>query len=381
MSELLNILKVWSAAKSQGQSAILATVVRIKGSAYRQPGARMLVTSEGKQFGMVSGGCLESDILRKAWWLTASGSPVLRHYDARMNEEAVWEFGLGCDGSVDVLIEKLEPEAEPGYLNTLQLWLQSNTPGALASVISSSIEGSRVGDRFCWPCCGGKISLPSALNARLSLEMESALSEGRSRLVRCISPSGGATFLIEMIRPPTKIIIFGSGPDIIPLATTAKLIGWAVTVVNPSGTVFNLPRSIQLDRLVTGTVDQCLDTLGLDSGSVCVLMTHNYFIDCTLLGPLLESNPQYLGILGPRTRTEQMLREIKLESFCSGPSRCLHYPAGLDIGTETPEQIAIAIAAEIHAVLAERSAQKLSGRKGPIHEALSEEELSIMESH
>jgi xanthine/CO dehydrogenase XdhC/CoxF family maturation factor len=339
----------------------------------------MLITSDGSQFGMISGGCLESEILRKASWLTSSGVPVLRHYDAQLNEEAVWQFGLGCDGTVDVLLEKLEPEVEPEYLRALQSWLQAGAAGVLATVISSSIEGLIVGDRFRWaPHVKETQNLFPALQARLPQDMQSTFNQGRSRIIHYSSPTGRATFLFEMICPPPRITVFGSGPDIIPLVTIAKLIGWVVVVANPTRKAYSLPQSVVVDRYVRGNVDECLRSLLPTQSSACVLMTHNYLIDRAILGSLLKSNPKYIGILGPRTRTEQMLDDLGLKKcFYSSTSCHLHYPAGLDIGSETPEQIAIAIVSEIQAAFANRSAGKLGDRKGPIHDELLEEELSI----
>jgi xanthine dehydrogenase accessory factor len=149
MRELDSILSTWATCEAEGCEGVLATVVDVKGSAYRHPGARMLITSDGRRVGTISGGCLEGDIAKKVWWWTEGGAPVLRVYDTTSDDEAIWEFGLGCNGVVRVMIERLGTSEAKAAITFLNLCRIERKPGVMATVISSlSPDVARIGDRW-----------------------------------------------------------------------------------------------------------------------------------------------------------------------------------------------------------------------------------------
>ena len=145
MDELRSILDTWFSLEGENQDAVLATVVHVKGSAYRRPGARMLLIPDGRRIGSISGGCLEGEISRKAWWFTAGGSPVVRVYDTTSDDDAVWEFGLGCNGIVQVMLERADSPSARAFFQFLSQ-NPSAQPAVVATVVRSTIVAA--GERF-----------------------------------------------------------------------------------------------------------------------------------------------------------------------------------------------------------------------------------------
>ena len=328
MNELAKILDAWRLCPH----GILATVVQVKGSAYRRPGARMLIQPDGRRIGSVSGGCLEGDLSRKAWWLTECGHPILRTYDTSSDEDAVWEFGLGCNGVIDVLLERLDTPESSELMLHLELARHLRRPSRIATVIRGAHTGCRL-----W--------IDADLNIAGSLR-HSPLAPQLEHLLGNISENqlvtlGTSDVFLEIVEPAQLLMVFGAGRDTIPLAAIGKELGWHVIVTDPRTTA----------------------PTGIPSEAAVILMTHNYIQDAALL-PLLLSKPlRYWGILGPRVRTERLFADLG----CTVPD-FVHAPAGLDIGAGTPETIALAIAAEISATLAGRPGSMLRHREGPIYD-------------
>lgn len=351
MHDLHAILDAWRTLEHSNRDAVLATVVHVKGSAYRRPGARMLILPDGRRIGSVSGGCLEGDVAKKAWWFT-EGRPAVRVYDTSSEEDAVWEFGLGCSGVIQVLLERLETESAREAMELLDSCRACRKPAVMATVIRVR-EGSaaRVGDHLFFPATAACDDLrPHAL---------AALHERRSRLVHL----DDSEVFVEYIGPPPALVIFGAGHDAIPVARIAKELGWHVTVADGRPAYARVERFPLADRVVLTDSGNPLAGIEIDRETCVVLMTHNYPGDGKLLQGILPARPRYLGLLGPKRRTERLFEEIGV----SPGADHVHAPVGLDIGAETPEAIALSIVSEIQAVLAGRSGMKLRSRRVPIH--------------
>ena len=174
---------------------------------------------------------------------------------------------------------------------------------------------------------------------------------------------------IENIIPPTDLMIFGAGADAVQLAGIAKQLGWRVSVIDHRPAFANEERFPNADKIIISRPGNLKETLLFDESPVAVVMTHNYEHDKQILRFLLRSNPAYIGALGPKQRTKNILRELKEsgENFSEDDLQKLHGPAGLDIGAETPEGIALSIVAEIRTVLAGREGGFLRNRKGSIY--------------
>ncbi len=329
MRELDGILDAWR-ARPEG---VLATVVQVKGSAYRRPGARMLIQPDGRRIGSVSGGCLEGDLSRKAWWLTESGRPVIRTYDTTSDEDAVWEFGLGCNGVIDVLLERIDSPESGEIMRFLSQARERHETARIATVIGGPQTGSRLWLERDLRAAG------SLRGSEIADEVEDFLRETNQNHVVSLASS---EIFFEVVEPAQLLVIFGGGHDTIPLAAIAKELGWRVSVI---------------DERATQT------ELEIPAEAAVVLMTHNYVRDGNVLPRLLQHPLRYLGILGPRVRTERLFEDLGI----SVPP-FVHAPAGLDIGAGTPETIALSIVAEISATLAGRSGAMLRDRQGPIYD-------------
>ncbi len=345
MNEIEAILAAVDALDIGAQDAVLATVVRVRGSAYRRAGARMLLLPDGRRIGAISGGCLERDLCRKAWWLTSDDEPSLRVYDTTSEEDAVRAFGLGCNGVVDVLLERVSRASARGTLDFLKHLRASNQPGVVVHLIRDPAGGAA--KRF-FSTVEEAAHDPQAVETFLT---------GESRFV---SDDTFAAFY-EYVAPPTDIVIFGAGYDAVPLARFARALGWRVTLADahPANAAVRFPG-------FSGVVP--FEDAPVSERSVVVLMTHNYENDRDLLRRLLPAGPRYLGILGPRHRTEHLFADLGISSDWES----VHAPVGLDIGGDSPEAIALSIVAEIQAVLAGRSGGMLRDRSGPIYRPMLE---------
>lgn len=341
---------------------LLATVVRVVGSSYRRIGARMLIADDRWVSGSVSGGCLEGDVVRKAWWSTRGGVPALLSYDST-DDEIGWGIGLGCNGLVDLLLQPCAPGHPDDPLDFLERCLSTEKPAALATVFRSAEGGIPVGAQLQIGPDGlsrstvGDPGLAAALGARA----RAALSSGQPE----VYVTRGVEALVEPILPPPHLTLFGAGPDAVPLASLASGLGWIVTVCDAGGRARTLKRFPGADQVLLGSAaDELAAGMGDDGrAGFAVVMSHHYERDRQTLGALLRSRACYIGVLGPRRRTQRMLADLGLP-----PDARLHAPIGLDLGSETPAEIALAISAEIQAILTGAVAGHLRDRAGPIHD-------------
>ncbi|MCP3104675.1 XdhC family protein [Myxococcus sp. K15C18031901] len=341
---------------------VLATVVAVSGSSYRKPGARMLMGEDGWLAGGVSGGCLEADIVRKAFFWTSSGPRVLR-YDSTgegAEDEGGLSFALGCNGVVDVMLER----CEPGPLDALAFADEARRQGRRA-VVATVYQGpaSALGTRLMIRDDGLEAGDASgALGDAMREAAREALAVGHT----WSGPCAGADVLVEVVEPPHSLVVFGSGFDVAPVVTQAAGLGWHVTVVadRPAPT---LRRRFPLAHaVVSAKAGAAGDALSLSSRTLAVLMTHSLPQDRELLAALLPRRLRYLGVLGPRSRTERLLEGLAFTPTAA-QLEALHAPVGLDLGAEGAEEIALSIVAELQAVVADRAGGKLRDRRAPIH--------------
>jgi xanthine dehydrogenase accessory factor len=329
MRELEQILELWSETERAHESAVLATVVKTRGSSYRLPGARLLLTRTGRRAGSISGGCLEDDLVKKAWWLTESG-PVVRRYDTTPEGEIAASYGLGCNGIIHVLLERVAP-GNAQILDLLRQVRETRIPVTIAHVTE-----------------------PAALaGKRLVLENAGADS------------LRGVEAFVELLAPPVHLLIFGAGDDAVPLADLAKYIGWRVSVCDGRAHYARRDKFPRVDAVIARAPEESAAMLPIDAWSVAVLMSHSYNQDLAALAELSRKPLRYLGVLGPRTRTAQLLADAGLDPARLVPA--LHSPVGLDIGADGPHQVALAVIAEIQATLNGREGGMLRSGSGSIH--------------
>ena len=338
------IVAAWRAL-APGAVAVLGTVVFAEGSTYRRPGARVLILPDDACVGLVSGGCLESDLAERARAVRTSRAPTRVRYDATADEDVVWGLGLGCAGVVDVLLEPITRDA-PGPCASLARVLETGETEVIATVVEP-------GERLALG-----VPAPAEASARVR-------ERGHPEAVTM----NGEEVLVEAILPPARLLILGAGPDVAPVVRGAAALGWDVAVWDWRPAFARAELLPDAHEVVCCPIDDAARVLAPDPGTAAIVMTHHYLHDRALLGWLLRSSVGYVGVLGPKQRTEDLLADLSGEGFVpSDAERArLHGPAGLDIGADGPEEIALALLGEITAFRAERRGGPLRERKGPIH--------------
>lgn len=373
MKEQQAIVEAFERFKAENKKVALATVVEVRGSSYRRPGARMLITDSGEVVGGVSGGCLERDVCKRGKQVIATGESTLVIYDTTSESDIVWGLGLGCNGVVKILLEPLRTDArQVEHIAFLKDCIQQRRQGVVATVYEASDATTvKPGQRLMLSSDGreatGDIE-DLELFAMVEIDAQAALCERRSSAR--VYEAGSAKVFMEFIRPPQSLVIFGAGHDALPLTEFAKALGWHVTLIDSRPAYATTERFSCADRIITARPeDACEHLLPEVSESAAVVMTHNYLHDLEVLRKLLPSPVKYIGLLGPRKRTEKLLRQLAVDgATLTGEQLArLHAPVGLDIGAETSEQIALAIVAEIQAALTDRYGGMLKSRERPIH--------------
>lgn len=373
MKELQNILKTFEQNQNSGKYTALATLVKASGSTYRRPGARMLMNSEGQMVGSLSGGCLEGDVFEQAQEVMTSGKPIVVQYDTMSDEDIIWGLGLGCNGIVQILIERLDAQSRLDYLVFLNECLNRRQVGILATVFNVKGEvKAQVGTRLIMYADGTvKSDIADAdLIDYISDDARKLLDENHSKVKLYALPTGKAEVFLEVIQPPLPLIIFGAGHDAIPLVHLAQELGWYVTVVDSRQADGTRSRFSSADQIISCRSEGISNHIQLDNRTMAVVMTHNYLHDLEILKTLLPSPIKYLGILGPKSRTAKLFQDLQEQGITPTQTQLqrLYSPVGLDICADTPEEIALSIVAEIQAVVSDRLGGSLRDQSGPIHD-------------
>lgn len=351
MKELAEIVAAFDEECLAGRPTALATVFAVDGSSYRRPGARMLVSTDGRTWGGVSGGCLERDVVRRALIAIDTGRPARCRYDTADDESIEPAAATGCGGTIEILVQPLDND-RPGPLPHFARVGRERCPITLCTLVRPS--GTEVSTGECFVVGGG---VPPF---RMPRDLPDA---ARPTLIR--TPAGDV--LIERLSPPQRLVVFGAGPDVIPLAAMAKLLGWHVTVVASrlaGGLGGRLAATV--DALLVADADDPTAGVVLDADAAVVVMTHNVHRDGLILSRL--SGPfRYLGVLGPRHRTRKLLAGLPLGRVSGVGRGELHAPVGLDLGADSPDEIALSIVAEVQAAIRGATGRPLRDRHGPVH--------------
>lgn len=372
MTEIEDIIASFKTAQSANKKMALATVVHVQGSSYRRPGARMLVTEDGELTGAISGGCLEGDALRKALLAITQQQNKLVTYDSMDEEDNNIGIQLGCNGIVHILFEPVDASQQHNPIALLQQLVQQTSAAVLVTLFSLHSSSEQPGT--CLLTAGSKrfgaIKEPlpeqqivkdsvTALARRQSMIKDYALADDKN-----------ITAFIELVEPPVDLVVAGAGNDVFPLVQIASLLGWHVTVVDGRKTHANAKRFPNVKKLIVAKPPEVMQELTIYEHTVVVLMSHNYNYDIALLRHLLQANCNYIGLLGPKAKLSKMLDELAEEGIkvSAEQKEKIYGPVGLDIGAETAAEIAVAVVAEIKAVLSKRSGATLRSKPGFIHE-------------
>ena len=414
MNQVADILKLAREAQQQGIDAVLATVVRTEGSAYRRAGAMMLICEDGRSVGMISGGCLEPHIIKRAFWLTRDGANVQVYQtgddieyaengqaQAGMKESKSdsdmqdapddgldssldsdfddvdfdeLNFGLGCNGRVHVLFERLATAAP--FLELVRQVRRTQQPMTVATLIRANGYhntelriGMRINlDEHC------RSSLPTYVVRELA---QYKLSDKTTEYVTINNGEATTEWLVQHLQPQLRLLICGAGNDVMPLVTMAKLQDWHVTVIDSRAQYATRMRFPHADAVMSLPLEDSESLLKLSHNAAVALMSHSLSQDRARLAILLEhpDNYKYLGQLGPRYRTERLINEISMTisnpTILEAGIRKLHYPIGYKLGGDGPEALALGIMAQINAVMHEQVPLDKAPLEGGLHNNFS----------
>lgn len=373
MSELQRLLSAYDKQKISGNACALATVTEVKGSSYRRPGARMLVTDDGHLTGSISGGCLEGDALRRARKVMLTGQSETIVYDSTDIEEDLQHGAqLGCEGTIHILLESVDYADPQNPIELLRKTSRQNSPVVLITVLSAKNSINNLAGRSVLLSSKNqqKIDLTGnfstddlilkdalqALNSTQSVTQNYQLDDEQIRL------------FIEVILPAPQLTIYGAGNDVQPLLRMAVGLGWRVHVIDgrsPQATVQRFPEAESVEVVKLDDLQKHQFSAGY-----AVLMSHNYHYDFAVLQQLVVlTTINYIGILGPKKKTDRLLNDLQNTGFIltEDEQERLYGPVGLNIGAETAEEIAVAVMAELLAVRHNCKAGFLRELSGPIH--------------
>jgi xanthine dehydrogenase accessory factor len=367
MKEISEILKAYSEAKATGKKATLATVVKVEGSSYRQPGARMLVTEDGLLTGAISGGCLEGDALRKALLSIHQKQNKLITYNTNNEDDVELGLQLGCNGIVHILFEYIDDSTLNNPMHLLQQLELERKEAVIATVFSLKRQAVQIGTllfyredaAFLYPDDFALNLLPDAKEV-----LDSKIS-----VIKELWDENQNCALIEYISPPVSLMIAGAGNDVQPLVKIGAILGWEITVAEGRATHATAKRFPEAKKVLIAKPEELVTSVTIDVQSYFVLMTHNYKYDLAVLKLLLKTSCQYIGILGPKTKLNRMLDDLANEGINVTEEQLnrIYGPMGLDIGSETSEEIALSIVAEIKAVISNKNGTPLKYKTGRIH--------------
>jgi xanthine dehydrogenase accessory factor len=369
MTELQRLFLAYDQHRAAQRLCALATVVEVLGSAYRRPGARMLVTEDGELTGAISGGCLEGDARQRARRAIFQGEPALVTYDTRDEDDPRHGLGPGCQGVVRILLEPLDFANPDNPLELLRGFAQHPTPAVLATVFETDASGLKaaVGQRILLSETGVVRGTP-LLAAPLAEAAHATLAHGQPQILTLATDAGPVRASLEVLTPPLRLVVYGAGNDAQPLVHLAASLGWHITVVDGRPNLATTTRFPEAAEVRIVPVRE-LETATPDPLAYHVLLSHNYAYDLAALQTLLASPAPYIGLLGPRLKAQRLLDELDtfpIEQVQLLRER-LHSPIGLDLGSETPEEIALCIVAEIQAQHSQRQARPLRERAGTVH--------------
>ncbi|MEA1785347.1 XdhC family protein [Arenibacter sp. GZD96] len=333
--EFKKIVQAYEKALKNGKFTVLATVVHLEGSSYRKPGVRMLILEDGHMVGAVSGGCVEKEVYRQAASVFTTKKPKMMTYDGR--------YRLGCEGILYILIEPFAPTSD--FLEIFKRTMQHRAHFTIGSYFQLQ-EGTTDG-----------------LGTHVQFQDKSMpvhpMNKRQSEL----------RVFEERMKPCYKLMIIGTEHDAVQLSSCAAFMGWEVGIVATPMEAKEVTDFIGAEELITA-LPEALDCSAIDAQTAVVVMTHSYAKDLKYMLQLREAKPLYLGLLGPAKRREKILAaimehdpDVALEFVES-----IHGPAGINIGAETPQEIAIAIIAEILSVIRKQTPMMLKDKKGGIHD-------------
>ncbi|MFB6310312.1 MAG: XdhC family protein [Salinirussus sp.] len=347
-----------------GDRAVLATIVDVEGSAYRRPGAKMIVREEGGGIGHITAGCLEDEVERLSTEILETGEARIETYDLRPEaEDDVWGLGVGCNGIIDVLLEPLDES----YREAIDRYDAGKDVGVL-TVLDGDDEA--IGARAFYDPVTDSFdpdqAFPTGILDRLG-EVTAELTEAGNADTYDVD---NFSVFVDGIAAPDDLVVVGSGPDAGPIAELGSNVGFRVTVAGFRGASATEERFPDADEVVATSPARLRDSVDFDADTYVVVATHNYVDDRIAIDELLQTDAPYVGLMGPRERFEEMLEDFEAEgrTFSEAELEALYTPVGLDLGSGSPYGIATSIVSEVLAVSNGRDPKHLKDREGRIHD-------------
>lgn len=370
MKEIKEIIAAFDKAQEVGEQTALATVVKVDGSSYRRPGARMLITENGMLTGAISGGCLEGDALKKAQLVMFQRKSMVVTYDTTDDDDAKFGVGLGCNGIIHILIEPIEPDEENHPINLLKKCLSDRESKILVTLFD--IDNKR--ERQIGTCLlnhqnnwiGSQAADPWMDD--LKWDVEDVRKNKQSLICQYTLPKPMHAF-IEYVQAPVSLVVIGAGNDVIPLTKLAYVMGWETTLIDGRANHATASRFPTVQTIHVSKAEEATPLIQQDARTAVVLMTHNFNYELQVMKGILPLSCPYLGVLGPKKKLEKMLFNLENTGvkIPSGDRQRIFGPVGLNLGAEAPEEIALSIISEIKAVLGGGDGCFLREKQGPIH--------------
>lgn len=366
LKEIRNIIQTYDASDPKTENLALASVVNVEESSYRRIGARMLVSSNGQWIGGISGGCLEGDALKRSQKAIYKNESSLVIYDTLEDDKNQIWVGLGCNGKIEVLFTPIDRDDPLNPIEQLRFITNNTKPCILLKVIEVAVNKKLLGFSKLADSELTDLDFCEVDSNDLLSKVRETRIKRRPQIISLNNQSGDSLkILVEFIRPETKIVIVGDNYDVNALVGIVAELGWDIYIVG---------RSKKLSKSIFTRAKQVyeyedFDEVVMDEYTAVVLMSHDYNWDKNILPKVILKSPSYIGMLGPRKRMDKMKLDLGIEYDLSKIDH-FYSPVGLDIGAESPEEIALAIAAEIVACLRNRDGQFLKDRPGTIHERI-----------
>jgi xanthine dehydrogenase accessory factor len=353
MANNTHLIAAYRQLSGQSDKVVLATIIETFGSTYQKAGARMLIDRRGELTGLLGGGCFELDLIEHAQSVFKTGVPQTVFYDMRSADDAVWGLGLGCNGAVRIFLQLLDKADDFSPLNCFATAGEAFESGLLATVIESGHPEFPVGRNLFLPASLDRRSVFFPITA-WNLHPELAQ---QPRLEAHVVGAHVIRVFYDPVRPPTQLLVLGAGIDAIPVVRCAKALGWRVTVADHRLAYAKKERFPEADAALHLSPQTLGEYPERNRFSAAVLMTHHFDYDRRFLAEIARTRIPFVGLLGPAQRRERLLES--LEDAAEQLNGRLFGPVGLDIGAETPEEIALSIIAGIQTVLKGRQGGQL----------------------
>jgi xanthine dehydrogenase accessory factor len=338
------LLPLYERERAAGRALALGILVDTAGSTYRKSGALMLIAANGDYAGLIAGGCLEGDLREYARAVIETGAARLLRYDLRTSDDLLWGLGLGCEGAMQILLLRAAPENGWQPLAHLAEALAAHRPTAVAVAVESSDPTVPAGAVMV-PGSAPAAPAGTALRARPAVQATLAAAAA-DRQVHRLEDESSIWFVVPLSLPP-RILLLGAGPDALPVVEFAARLDWKVTLVDHRAAYAVAAHFPSAERVIRVRPEELSSALGLERFDAAVVMSHHLPSDLAYLRALSASAIPYIGLLGPAARRERLIAELGPDAQ---PLRArLHAPVGLPLGGRTPESIALAIVAQLHA--------------------------------